>query len=78
MTEGEAKQTLLQTYSGINRLGVNTKRDTHGLGVGIVTLLLVWAMEDRTRDSLSVEVILLAIHMMTCGYWIHSQAEWRR
>ena len=63
----------------INRLGVNTKRETHGLGVGIVTLLHVWAMENSTRDFLSVEVgVVLAIHMMTCGYWTHSRAEWRR
>ena len=62
----------------INRFGVNTKRETHGLRVGLVTLLHVWAMEDSTRDFLLVEVFMVLIHMMTCGYWTHSQAEWRR
>ena len=63
-----------------NRLGVNTKRGTHGLGVGRITLLHVWAMDDSTRDFLSVAVlvIMVFIHIMTCGYWTQSQARWRR
>ena len=63
-----------------NRLGVNTKRETHGLRAGIIILLHVWAMEDSTRDFLSVEVmvILILMNMKTCGYWTQSQAGWRR
>ena len=62
-----------------NRLGVNTKRGTHGLRAGMVTLLHVWAMEDSTRGFLSVEVIIVVgTHIMTCGYWTQSQAGWRR
>ena len=62
-----------------NRLGVNTKREAHGLRAGMITLLHVWAMEDSTRDFLSVEVIIIVgTHMMTCGYWTQSQAGWRR
>ena len=59
-----------------NRLGVNTKRLTHGLGVGFITLLHVLAMEDSTRDFLFVEVMMIIvwIHMMTCCYWTQSQA----
>ena len=61
-----------------NRLGVNTKRETHGLRAGMITLLHVWAMEDSTKDFSSVEVVIFGIHMMTCGYWTQSQAGWRR
>ena len=53
-------------------------RGTHGLRVGGITLLHVWAMEDSMRDFLSVEVLVVALHMMTCGCWTHSLAEWRR
>ena len=52
-----------------NRLGVNTKRGTHGLRVDGVTLLHVCAMEDSTRDFLLVVVLLVLMRMMTCGYW---------
>ena len=65
MTEEEANQTLIQTYS--NRLGVNTKRESHGLRVGVITSLHVWVMEESTRDSSSVEVMVVALLMM-CGY----------
>ena len=63
-----------------NRLGVNTKRETHGLRAGIIILLHVWAMEDSTRDFLSVEVEMMrvGIHMKTYGYWTQSLAGWRR
>ena len=62
-----------------NRLGVNTKRLTHGLRVEKITLLHVWAMEESTRDFLSVEVLMIVgMHMVTCGYWIQNQAGWRR
>ena len=61
----------------INRLGVNAKRETHGLRVGMVTLLHVWAMENYIKDFSSVEVMVMA-YVMTCGYWTHSQVEWRR
>ena len=60
-----------------NRLGVYTKRETHGLGVEKITLLHVWATEDSTRDSLLVEALVL-VHIVTFGYWIRSQVEWRR
>ena len=62
----------------LDRLGVNTRRETHGQNVGWVTLLHVWAVENSTRDFLSVEVMWAVLHMMTCGYWTHSQVEWRR
>ena len=62
-----------------NRLGVNTRRETHGLRAGLITLLHVWAMEDSTRDFLSVEVFMVVgVYLMTCGYWTQSQAGWRR
>ena len=77
VVEGEVNQTLIQRNYLFNRLGVNTKRETHGQRVGVFTLLHVWAMEDSTRDFSSVEVMILA-HLMTFGYWTHSQAEWRR
>ena len=64
MTEEEAKQTLIQIFFVINRLGVNTKKETHGLGVGMVTWLHVWAMEDSTRHYLSVEVFVVFIHVV--------------
>ena len=74
MVEGEVNQTLIQRNYLFNRLGVNTKRETHGQRVGLITLLHVWAMEDSIRDFSSVEVMVMA-HLMTCGYWTRSQAE---
>ena len=79
MAQEKSNHTLIQTFFVINRLGVNTKRETHGLGGGAITLLHVWAMEDSARDFLSVEVkVVWAIYMMTYGYWTHSQAEWKK
>jgi len=39
----------------IFRLGLNIKRETHGLGGDIITLLHVWAVEDSTRNFLLLE-----------------------
>ena len=54
------------------RLGdvFNIKMETHGLKVGSITLLHVWAMEDSTRQSLLVEVLVMVDHLMTCGCWM--------
>ena len=54
------------------RLGdiFNIKMETHGLSGGFITLLHVWAMEDSTRQSLLVEVLVLVEHLMTCGCWM--------
>ena len=55
------------------RLGdvFNIKMETHGLEVGSITLLHVWVMEDSTRQSLLVEVmVMMVIHWMTCGCWM--------
>ena len=67
--DAETQSFTLVILFVTNRLGVNTKRETHGLGVGKITLLHVLSMEDSTRDFLSVEVfVVFGMHMMTCGY----------
>ena len=36
-------------------------------------------MEDNTREYSSVGVLLEVVQqLMTCGYWTHCQAQWRR
>ena len=55
------------------RLGdiFNIKMETHGLDERFITLLHVWAMEDSTRQSLLVEVIVMIVeYLMTCGCWM--------
>ena len=54
------------------RLGdvFNIKMETHGLREGFITLLHVWAVEDSTRQSLLVEVLVMVVHLMTCGCWM--------
>ena len=53
------------------RLGeiFNIKMEPHGLREGLITLLHVWAMEDSTRRSLLVEVMMMK-YLMTCGCWM--------